>query len=61
MAVDEPRDEELEDGELHEDSLVGSLHDWLRTQAPWWAVSCTAHMAAPGDVAAAGEDDCAED
>ena len=46
MAVDEPRDEELEDAELHEDSLLGSLHDWLRTQAPWWAVSCTAHMAA---------------
>jgi hypothetical protein len=46
MAVDEPRDEELEDGELLEGSLLGSLHDWLRTQAPWWAVSCTAHMAA---------------
>ncbi len=46
MAVDEPRDEELEDGELNEVSPLASLHDWLRTQAPWWAVSCTAHMAA---------------
>jgi len=38
--------EHLDDAELSEGSLIADLRQWLRTQAPWWAVSCTAHMAA---------------
>ena len=44
MASDELDREELDEAELNESFLLRDLRDWLRTQAPWWAVSCTAHM-----------------
>jgi hypothetical protein len=44
MANDESDREELDETELNENFLLRDLRDWLRTQAPWWAVSCTAHM-----------------
>jgi hypothetical protein len=46
MASDELDGEDVEGAELNQNSLLRDIHDWLRTQAPWWTVSCTAHMAA---------------
>jgi hypothetical protein len=45
MESDELDGDDLDGAELNEYSLFRDLRDWLRTQAPWWAVSCTAHMA----------------
>ena len=42
-AVENPEEEELLDGS---ESMMGMLQDWIRTQAPWWAVSFTVHMVA---------------
>ncbi|HEX3999123.1 MAG TPA: prenyltransferase/squalene oxidase repeat-containing protein [Pirellulales bacterium] len=38
--------EESEDAEFEQRSFISHFRDFVRTQAPWWAVSCTAHMAA---------------
>ncbi len=39
-------DDDLDAEEMNENSLLVDVRNWLRTQAPWWAMSCTAHMAA---------------
>src|SRR5579862_9550332 len=49
MAGEETKAAEVaEDPELLEDddSLMGQIKDWVRTQAPWWATSFTIHMVA---------------
>ena len=49
MAGEETKAAEVaEDPELLEDddSLMGQIKDWVRTQAPWWATSFTVHMVA---------------
>jgi Prenyltransferase and squalene oxidase repeat len=40
-AVDIPEEELLREDS---DSMGAILRDWIRTQAPWWAVSFTVHM-----------------
>ena len=41
-AVEQPEEvvEELDDS----DSMMGMLREWMRNQAPWWAMSFTVHM-----------------
>ncbi len=39
--VENPEEEEFLDDS---DSMMGMLKEWIRTQAPWWAVSFTVHM-----------------
>ncbi len=49
MAGEETKAAEVaEDPELLEDddSLMGQIKEWVRTQAPWWATSFTIHMVA---------------
>ena len=40
-AAENPEEEVLVDDS---DSMMGMLREWIRTQAPWWAVSFTIHM-----------------
>ena len=37
--VEEPEDEEVLEG-----SLFADIQEWIRTAAPWWAISFTVHM-----------------
>jgi hypothetical protein len=41
QAVENPEEEQFFDDS---DSMMGMLSEWIRTQAPWWAVSFTVHM-----------------
>jgi len=49
MAAEQTKPAEVaEEPELLEDddSLLGQIKEWVRTQAPWWATSFTVHMVA---------------
>ncbi|HEV2972147.1 MAG TPA: prenyltransferase/squalene oxidase repeat-containing protein [Pirellulales bacterium] len=48
MAGEDARAVETTDEVFHDDSdsVLGMLSEWIRTQAPWWAVSFTVHMVA---------------
>ena len=37
--VEEPEEEEAVEG-----SLSADIQEWIRTAAPWWAISFTVHM-----------------
>jgi hypothetical protein len=37
---------EAEEELIDDDSLMGQIQEWIRTQAPWWATSFTIHMVA---------------
>ncbi len=45
---------EAEEELIDDDSLMGQIQEWIRTQAPWWATSFTIHMVALFDVAVIG-------